>query len=330
MYSIQTVQISQSDDLYAWCDTVTHLANNLENAALFRIRQCMTAVTKKPSKRTDNEKEVLQELELLCSMSEYQMPEEKKWMLSYKLLDALFKMTHNPDYYAEGLPRQTAQNAVKTVVRNMKSFFQACKAYAANPEVFTGKPKLPKYHRSGGTCTALLSNQDCVVKDGIVKLPKTRLTCRVGEVNGRLKQAVITPYHDVFVLSLTLETEAEPPEPTEHPARIVSLDLGVDNLAAMTNNTGRECLLFKGGIVKSINQLYNKRIAAIVSKETKGTNDKFIPTAEYHAVTLKRNRQIDDFFHKTAKMIMTWCLDNRIDTIVIGHNRQWKQESAIG
>ena len=330
MYSVQSVQVNREDELYAYCDTVTHLTNNLENATLFRIRQCMTAVTKQPSDRTDNENEVLDELKQLTALGKYQMPEEKKWMLSYELLDALYKLTDNPDYFAEGLPRQTAQNAVKTMTRNMKAFFKAIKAYSKDPTKFTGRPKLPGYHHSGGNCTALLSNQDCVVKDGAVKLPLTGVKCRIGAVDGKLKQATITPYHDVFILRFTFETKEEPPVPVEHPVRIVSLDLGVDNLAAMTNNIGEACLLFKGGIVKSDNQLYNRQIARIMSQQTKGTSDKFVPTEEYHRITLKRNHRIDDFFHKTAKRIMMWCLEYEIDTIIIGHNDQWKQESDMG
>ena len=186
MYSVQSVQVNREDELYAYCDTVTHLTNNLENATLFRIRQCMTAVTKQPSDRTDNENEVLDELKQLTALGKYQMPEEKKWMLSYELLDALYKLTDNPDYFAEGLPRQTAQNAVKTMTRNMKAFFKAIKAYSKDPTKFTGRPKLPGYHHSGGNCTALLSNQDCVVKDGAVKLPLTGVKCRIGAVDGKL------------------------------------------------------------------------------------------------------------------------------------------------
>ena len=66
-------------------------------------------------------------------------------------------------------------------------------------------------------------------------------------------------------------------------SRIASIDFGVDNFAAITNNIGEPCLLFKGGVIKSINQNYNKRLADIMSRETVGTTKKFVPTPESRA-----------------------------------------------
>jgi len=39
---------------------------------------------------------------------------------------------------------------------------------------------------------------------------------------------------------------------------------------AVTNNCGLPCLLYKGGVVKSVNQRYNKRVAKMMSKQTGG------------------------------------------------------------
>jgi hypothetical protein len=52
-------------DLFEWCDTVAHKANNLYNAALFRIRQCMTSRTKDRDQLTDHELEVLNEIDCM-------------------------------------------------------------------------------------------------------------------------------------------------------------------------------------------------------------------------------------------------------------------------
>jgi putative transposase len=85
-----------------------------------------------------------------------------------------------------------------------------------------------------------------------------------------------------------------------------------------------------GGAAKSINQFYNKRIAEIVSRETKGTTEKFKPTEEYYDLTNRRNNRIHDLMKKTGKQLIEWCAENRADTIVLGCNRYWKQESHIG
>lgn len=117
---------------------------------------------------------------------------------------------------------------------------------------------------------------------------------------------------------------------SEKPERICAIDLGVDNLAAITNNVGAKSLLFKGGVIKSENQWYNKRMADIVSKQTAGTTKKFVPTRESIALTHRRENVMNDFMHKVGKSIVEFCVENRIDTIVIGVNKGWKTEVNLG
>ena len=39
--------------------------------------------------------------------------------------------------------------------------------------------------------------------------------------------------------------------------------------------------------------------------------------------------KINDYIHKTSRYIVNWCLENKIDTVVIGRNKNWKQESNM-
>ena len=99
---------------------------------------------------------------------------------------------------------------------------------------------------------------------------------------------------------------------------------------AVTNNCGLPCLLYKGGVVKSVNQRYNKRIAKVMSKQTRGSDKMFVPTEEYWKVTNYRNDKIRDVMLKAGKSLILWCVENRIDTIVIGSNPGWKQKVSLG
>jgi len=44
----------------------------------------------------------------------------------------------------------------------------------------------------------------------------------------------------------------------------------------------------------------------------------------------KRNNKIRDFFHKTSRKVINYCISNDIGTIVIGYNEGWKQKVKIG
>ena len=47
-------------------------------------------------------------------------------------------------------------------------------------------------------------------------------------------------------------------------------------------------------------------------------------------LTLKRNNKIDDYFHKASRYIINHAVSNDIRTIIVGHNKNWKQEVNIG
>ena len=135
----------------------------------------------------------------------------------------------------------------------------------------------------------------------------------------------VTPMNGIYQISFVFDDGTSVYPTTKH-KRIIAVDPGVDNLMAVTNNCGLPCLLFNGRPLKSINQLYNKLIANIVSENTKGSSDKFVATPHYQQVTLKRNNRVKDYLLKSAKILITWCVENRIDTIVLGKNVDWKQE----
>lgn len=47
-------------------------------------------------------------------------------------------------------------------------------------------------------------------------------------------------------------------------------------------------------------------------------------------LTEKRNNKITDFMHNASSFVIDYCLRNKITTIVIGLNSDWKQQSNIG
>ena len=328
MYHTLQIQANQSDPLYAYLERTSHLTNNLYNAGLFRCRQLITASKKEQKDLTENEKEVIKEFSSAFP--------DKKYSLGYASLDRVMRANHNPDFFAEGLSKQTAQHVLKQVARDMKGFFAAIKAYQKTPSAFTGKPNIPGYRKKGGLSTITFTNQDCVVYSNddaaYMKVPGTKERLNMGKcpVDGRLKEVKAKPYHNIFIVYLTFDDGKPEPVMKEHSERICAIDFGVENLAAITNNVGLPCLLFKGGVLKSQNQWYNRRMAEIKSKQTTGTTNKFEPTAESQVVCLKRENQVVDFSRKLCKRIVDWCVQNNIDTIVVGNNSGWKQNINIG
>jgi predicted site-specific integrase-resolvase len=110
------------------------------------------------------------------------------------------------------------------------------------------------------------------------------------------------------------------------PALYAGIDIGSDNLATLTSNkVGFVPRLVNGRPLKSINQFYNKRKAELQSilKDTRFT-------ARKERMTKKRTRRIDHYLHTASRRIIDLLVAERIGTLVIGKNPNWKQEVNIG
>ena len=340
MHSATQICVKPSSGFYSYFDTIAALCNNLRNAALYRTRQVLTMVEKPFDKLTANELEVYNEIAYALPImgDKFKMPVKGKQFLSVDFLEALMRATNNPDFMAEGLSKQVAHHTLKGVAEDMKGFYAGIRKHKKDPTTFTGKVKLPRYGEKGGRHTIVFTNQDCVIyeiknKPGFheVKFPETKKRLYIADMPlcGRLKQITVKPNHGNYIVSFVFDNGKENPV-ARLPHHMVGIDLGVDNTAAITNNLGLPCLLFKGSALKSINQLYNKKMAAIQSEQTKGTDEKFVMTKEAHSLCVWRNNRIEDTINKIGNNIVAWCCDNDVDTIVIGHNTHWKQNANMG
>uniref|UniRef100_UPI0003B786AF IS200/IS605 family accessory protein TnpB-related protein n=1 Tax=Butyrivibrio sp. XPD2006 TaxID=1280668 RepID=UPI0003B786AF len=91
---------------------------------------------------------------------------------------------------------------------------------------------------------------------------------------------------------------------------------------------GARPFVIKGGVIKSINQLYNKEMKRLSSCAM--TCNKRYRTRKMNALTEKRNRRIKDQFHKVSRQLADYARDNHVDVVVMGHNTYQKQEIGIG
>ncbi|MCD7949905.1 MAG: IS200/IS605 family accessory protein TnpB-related protein, partial [Erysipelotrichaceae bacterium] len=63
---------------------------------------------------------------------------------------------------------------------------------------------------------------------------------------------------------------------------------------------------------------------------TPGKSQKFVPTPETDKLCINRDFWMKDYMHKCAKRIIDWCKENSIDTIIVGENKEWKQNIDTG
>ncbi len=170
----------------------------------------------------------------------------------------------------------------------------------------------------------IFTNQNSWIKNGRLQFPRP---VSLPLIKTRVKthqQVRILPRRSYYIIEIVYNQEKG--DLLLDKTRVLSIDLGINNLITTANTIEQRPLLVKGGIVKSINQWYNK-VRAI----NRSLVDPFhIETMNMNVQTRKRNNKIKDYFHKTSQLLMEYSKTNDIGTIIIEYNKKWKQASNIG
>ena len=138
----------------------------------------------------------------------------------------------------------------------------------------------------------------------------------------RILQCRFIPRYRKYIMEIVYEIEV--PNISETSDRVVAIDIGVDNFITMINNIGENPIAVKGGVIKSINQFYNKQKADIQS-ELKKVNGKDW-SKKLQKLTDKRYEMIKYQMHCISKYVVDYCVLYNIDTLIVGHNNEWKQK----
>lgn len=223
---------------------------------------------------------------------------------------------------------QPANCTLRILDKNWKSFFVAIKDWKKNKNKYLGIPKPPKYLKKNGRYNWMIPNNSCYVEGNELKFRIRKMQDYKWYTKnlGRLIQVRFVPKGTCYVMEIIYEVEVE--ESNEYISnKIVAIDLGVNNFVTMTNNIGKQPIIINGRGLKSINQYYNKRLAKEKSRLMK--INKVHYSHKLEDISFKRYRRIKNFMHNSSSYIIKYCMENDIDTIVVGLNKKWKQESTM-
>src|SRR5712692_8471549 len=289
MQVVEQTIINKSDPRYAAIDAAAFAAKNLYNLAIYEV--CQSFI-------------------------------HDGVYLNYA--EIYHRVKRTSDYQA--LPSKVSNDILRQLHKNWVAFFKAMEAWREHPEKFLSRPKLPNYkHKTKGRFL-LIYDKQAISKTALKRgmLAPSGLPIEVPTKQGVVKQARIVPRIGFYVIETVYE-RAECP-PTGDPTLFASIDLGVDNLAAITSNReGFVPRLINGRPIKSTNQYFNKRRAELQKKlGHPGT------TVRIERLTTKRNRRIQHYLHTASKRIIDLLVEEGISTLVVGKNPLWKQEVELG
>ena len=290
--------IKASDRFFPMLFDFCHKSKNLYNHANFLIRQAFTT--------------------------------EEKW-IRYAELDNILKSdVEYPDY--RNMPTaQSAQQILRLLDNNWKSFFASIKDWSKHKEKYLGKPKLPKYLKKDANFLLVLTNQNCKLKGDKIHFPKAfqgfTISPKFIEKDNfdSFQQVRMIPHKNKIVVELVYCIKV--PEQKPDNQKYIGIDIGVNNLATVCNNTGQQAFIINGKPLKSINQFYNKKISHYREICKRMNHREY--SQRMNRLTEKRNAKIEDYLHKASRYVMNYCIEHDIHTIVIGKNKEWKQNSKM-
>ena len=228
------------------------------------------------------------------------------------------------DYYAM-TKKNSGTQVVCQVDRVMKSWFASLKAYKKDPSKFRGRPRIPSYKKKDELNCLIYTYVDAKLqKDGTINVSK-KIKLPIHTNLKSFQQVRLVPKTGYVQVEIIYNKEIN--DTNLDRTRAIGIDLGLNNLMAITSNIGNVSNLVNGRPLKSINQYYNKRKAHLTSLLEKGG---LKSSKRLRRLEMKRMMKIKDYLHKTSRRVVELMYNNNIGTCFIGHNKNWKHQINIG
>jgi putative transposase len=285
--------VDQKDQRYQAIDATAFASKNLYNAALYTIRQAYI---------------------------------QQHVFLNYAYMDKC--MQQHEAYRA--LPAKVAQQVLRLLEKNWKAFFEALKAYKEKPSSFKARPMFPGYkHKTDGRNVLVYTMQAIsrgkrTLQRRLIQPSGLDIHVKTQQNPASIAQVRIVPKQGFYVVEVVYEQE--PKRTAVDSDLLAGIDVGMNNLAALTSNKpGFVPVVVNGRGIKSTNQYYNKRRAHLQKAlGHPGT------TPHLQKLTTQRNRRIDHDLHTASRLLIELLVAEGIGTLIIGKNDGWKQEAHMG
>jgi len=285
-------------------------------------------------------------LDLLCSISK-KLYNQANWYIRQDLFhlenwlryqDLNFILQSSTHY--ELLKAQTSQQILKVLDKNWKSFFNAIKEWRKSRKKFNGRPRPPRYKQDGYNLL-IFTNQNSKIKNNKIILTmsklfketypefKTPIEISIPHYKNKnfecYQQIRILPRKNFYEIEIVYKKDIK--KSKLDTKRYLSIDFGLNNLITTVENRNLKPIIVSGRVLKSINRQWNKRKARLYSIKDKQNLKR---TNRLDSININRNSVITDYLHKTAQLLVGYCLENQIGHICLGKLKNIKKNIRMG
>ena len=246
-----------------------------------------------------------------------------------KNLDKVMKSfpDEHDNYRSFGYAR-CAQQVLRLFQQNLRSYFVAIKDYTKNPTKYTGRPRFPKFRKSGERFQVIFTNQTAKLDDQVVNIaPRTfenklfiKLRTRSAK---KLCQVVFAPRNNYFLIYVIYEAD---PIMSENTNKIAAIDIGLSNLATVTFSEKDEPILYRSDLTKinhDFNRLTSKYVSILKKTQHKDTSKRRKRYSEKYAGL------VEDRLHKISREIINDLSHRGVSTVIVGKNTGQKINNKL-
>ena len=184
----------------------------------------------------------------------------------------------------QALPRKVSNQVLIQLHKAWVAFFEAMAQWREQPEKFLGRPQLPKYkHKTQGR-NLLVYEQGAIsqraLKRGLLSLSALGELVKTRQKKESIVQARVVPRGTHYVLEVVYERKAE--QASVDPSLFAALDLGVNNVAAITSNKPGFVPILVNGRVRKRDQPRLQQAPRTSAKEARQGEPLHVPSPRRH------------------------------------------------
>ena len=294
MKLVEKHKIYKSHPSYSKLDEMSRKANNLYN-------QCMYF-----AKHSDN---LLEDL---------------------KLLDKVMKsFPDEHDNYRSFGYAVCAQQVLRLFQQNLRSYFAAINDYKKNPSKYTGRPRFPKFRKSGERFQVIFTNQSVKLVNQTMRVAsktfENKLFIKLRTRSAKkICQVVFSPRNNYFLVYVIYEVDD--PIISQATNKLAAIDVGLSNLATITFSEKDAPILYRSDLMK-INKEFNRLTAEYMSILKKTQNKD--TSKRRKRLSNKYSGLIEDRLHKLSRAIINDLSHRGVSTVIVGKNTGQKINNTL-
>ena len=268
----------------------------------------------------------------------YEVRENKRYIDLRKSLNILasgiYKEYRNDNWHSKYLHSHALQQIALNVIQNYKSYVALKEMYEKDSNSLKGKPRLPRYKHGKVTKEIVFTKYAIRINKNEIRLSLSKEMQNKFQVESlnflisrKLKRLVdlssikmikIICVKDKITMNIIYEREGQ--KLTQDNTNICAIDLGLNNVVALTNKDNSNTLLVSGKEAKCKNKYILDKIKYLQQINMKMLKDlkKYKNTKQIKRLYEYRNNYMKTYMHKVSKMVIKYAIENKCNKIVLG------------